>query len=54
MKKKTWYKAIANAISMITVPTGALTILEQPMSIWGWVVLIIGLGVQIAKYYNEE
>lgn len=51
---KVFVKAALNVISMITVPVFALQIPTDPMSLIGWLSLLIGVLLQIIKYYAFE
>lgn len=54
MEGKSWWKSIANSVSMITLPSGAFAVTAEPLMWWGWTLLGIGLIVQVAKYWSEE
>lgn len=52
--KNSVLKSMLNAISMITVPVGALDVTVRPFDYWGYVIFAVGFGIQIAKYYLAE
>ena len=52
-KKNSLLKALANAVSMVTIPAGVLAIPTNPFDVGAWVLLICGIAIQFIKYYAE-
>ena len=49
-----WIRAVLNAVSMITIPAGSLMLPTDAANVYAWILLIIGVGVQYAKYKIVE
>ena len=49
-----WIRAVLNAVSMITIPAGSLMLPTDATNAYAWILLIVGVGVQYAKYKIVE
>jgi len=52
-KKNSLLKALANTLSMITIPAGVLVLPTDPFNVTAWILLAAGLVIQFVKYYAE-